>query len=433
MTPLSQQIQRRVADFIAREHLLPMSADASSGCLVGLSGGPDSVAVLHLLHQLRYRCVALHCNFHLRGAESDRDEQFCRSLCQQLGIELRVQEFDTFGYMQQQHLSLEMAARQLRYQWWQQVVDETQFDVIALGHHRDDSIETLLINLMRGTGIQGLTGIVAHNASTHVIRPLLCLSRQEILAYLADVGLSYVTDSTNAECDTLRNELRNHILPLMEQALPQCRQGITTTLTHLQATAAFADRYIDALDRRLTITQCRWGITWHELRLADLHEALADSELVADFCFEWRRRHTSSQTQVITTPDLLYTMPSDPDELLAHRPQLVEKVLSGDAEPDINPVDTLTETFDLSTISLPLTLRRWCEGDRMAPLGMHGHTKLISDLMTNAHYTPMQKATTWVINDASGSILWAIGLRMSDSHKIKPETRKKLMLQIIPE
>ena len=256
MSQKSQHILQRVAEFIEKKGLLmppqleplaPSSARVQrseqplkpfeplepfkpllSPTYVALSGGPDSVALLHILHTLGYECKALHCNFHLRGAESDRDQQFCETLCASLGIPLEVRQFDTFAYMKEHHLSVEMAARELRYNWWQSLTP------IALGHHQDDSIETMLMNLMRGTGIHGMTGIVARNEARHIIRPLLCLSRQDIVDYLSDNGLTYVTDSTNAENETLRNQIRNQLLPLMEQMVPQARQGIAQTMEHLQ-------------------------------------------------------------------------------------------------------------------------------------------------------------------------------------------------------
>ena len=248
MSQISQHILQRVAEFIAKKGLFFSRESETTGnpfVYVGLSGGPDSVALLHILHTLGYKCKALHCNFHLRGAESDRDQQFCETLCASLGIPLEVRQFDTLAYMQEHQLSVEMAARELRYNWWQSLthgeglgkvkkssngsngcltpsipfkplltpLNPSNPTFIALGHHQDDSIETMLMNLMRGTGIHGMTGIVARNEAKHVIRPLLCLSRQDIVGYLNDNGLSYVTDSTNAETDTLRNQIRNQLLP----------------------------------------------------------------------------------------------------------------------------------------------------------------------------------------------------------------------------
>ncbi len=477
MSQKSQHILQRVAEFIEKKGLLPPRLEPLLTPLnpsepfeplepfkplltptyVGLSGGPDSVALLHILHTLGYECKALHCNFHLRGAESDRDQQFCERLCASLGIPLEVRHFDTFAYMEQHHLSVEMAARELRYNWWHELSNPGPSLIplhrgknpaatncpppmqgergglpIALGHHQDDSIETMLMNLMRGTGIHGMTGIVARNEAKHIIRPLLCLSRQEIVDYLSENGLSYVIDSTNAENETLRNQIRNQLLPLMEQMVPHVRQGIARTMEHLQGTEWFADRYL-GLFEALTEHHSQWGIEWDELNIAKAAQQFP--EHLEDYLHEWTAEHTiATRTQVVRTPKLLYTMPFDEQELDSHRPQLTfeEKTLDAPMRLVPRPSSPFENTFDADTLTHPLTLRRWREGDRIAPLGMKGRTRLISDLFTDAHYSPMQKATTWLLCDATGDIVWAIGLHMSDRHKVSPATKRIIKIRVTP-
>lgn len=399
MTEYSQHIVQRVAAFIEQNHLL----DANVRTLyAGLSGGPDSVALLHILGTLGNKLIALHCNFHLRGDESDRDQRFCEQLCHDLGIELRVKEFDTRAYMQAHHLSLEMAARELRYDWWHSILNSQTFQnplnsklstlnsLIALGHHQDDSIETLLMNLMRGTGLQGLTGIVAYNPETQVIRPLLCLSRQEILDYLADNNLRYVCDSTNFENDTLRNQVRNQLLPLMEQLLPQARQGIVTTLQNLQPEAALSQLAIEQYIKRQATARTGDGYTYYVLPSP------------CPYPFHVQRHFARMGYQVegnVATP-IQQPLPEHP-----------------------LPDETLSETFDRDQLKFPLRWRRWQQGDRMAPLGMDGHTKLVSDLFTNAHYLPIEKQMAWVLEDAQGQILWIPRLRMSHLARVTDQTR----------
>ena len=481
MSQKSQHILQRVAEFIEKNELLMPppkqvfcprcsgdrgGAEERGGLYIGLSGGPDSVALLHILHTLGYKCKALHCNFHLRGAESDRDQQFCEALCASLGIPLEVRHFDTFAYMEQHHLSVEMAARELRYNWWSDLTDGEGLrkvknssnsskgclppsnlsnlsnpsnpsnlsnpTLVALGHHQDDSIETMLMNLMRGTGIHGMTGIVARNEAKHIIRPLLCLSRQDIVDYLSENGLSYVIDSTNAENETLRNQIRNQLLPLMEQMVPQVRQGIARTMEHLQGTEWFSDRYL-GLFEALTEHHSQWGIEWDELNIAKA--ARQFPEHLEDYLHEWTAEHTiPSRTQVVRTPKLLYTIPFDEQELDSHRPQLTfeEKTLDAPMRLVPRPSSPFENTFDADTLTHPLTLRRWREGDRIAPLGMKGRTRLISDLFTDAHYSPMQKATTWLLCDATGDIVWAIGLHMSDRHKVSPATKRIIKIRVTP-
>lgn len=431
MNLISPHILQRVADFISQNRLLPSPSEPSAPTFVALSGGPDSVALLHILHTLGYECQALHCNFHLRGAESDRDQQFCEAFCASLGITLEVRQFDTFSYKKEHHLSAEMAARELRYGWWRDLrTSQTpQTPLIALGHHQDDSIETMLMNLMRGTGIHGLTGIVARNEAAHVIRPLLCLSRGDIMGYLHENGLSYVTDSTNAENDTLRNKIRNQLLPLMEQMVPQVRQGIAQTMEHLHGTEWLADRYLGLFDA-LTRHYCQWGLEWDELLIDEA--ARQFPQHLEDFLHEWTAKHTIPQrTQVVRTPRLLYTKPLDEQEPERHRPQLTteEKTLDHPMRLVPSPSSPFENMFDADTLRLPLALRRWQEGDRIAPLGMNGRTRLVSDLFSDAHYSPMQKAATWLLCDATGDIVWVIGLHMSDHHKITPTTKRILSVR----
>lgn len=429
MSQISHNILQRVTHFIEQQQLFLAPA---SPVLVGLSGGADSVTLLHILHTLGFECQALHCNFQLRGEESDRDEMFCRQLCQWLDVPIQVKHFDTRRHMREHHLSLEMSARQLRYEWWASMTDaQTR---IALGHHQDDSIETLLINLMRGTGIQGMTGIVAHNEQTHVVRPLLCLSRHDILDYLSDNGLSYVIDSTNAENDTLRNQIRNQLLPLMEQMVPQVRAGIAQTIGHLQGSATFANRLLDEYDH-LTEHHNQCGLQWDELQIERLQAHFTDREC-SDYLFEWQRRHCNPATQrTIRTDSLIYTCPADAREFDTHRPAMVWRIqnITPGASFQKNAPGEYSAMFDADSVTLPLILRRWREGDRIAPLGMNGHTKLVSDLFTNAHYTPMQKATTWLLTDSTGAILWVAGLRISELHKITPSTSRVIKVLMSTE
>lgn len=444
MSQISENILRRVADFIEQEHLFPDAEPTSTAVAgqssalarvyVGFSGGPDSVCLLDILQRLGYACEALHCNFHLRDEESDRDELFCRQICLKMDVPLQVKHFDTHAYMRKQHLSLEMAARRLRYQWWDSIPGR-----IALGHHQDDSIETLLINLMRGTGIHGLTGIVPYNAASRVARPLLCLSRQDILDYLRDNDLSYVIDSTNAHCDTVRNQIRHQLLPLMEQLLPQARQGIASTMRHLQGSTLLADAQLASLDR-LTVHHRRWGLQWDELPLQPLRTTLAEllpdapAELLADTVLHyWKERHCDAASQTVAhDSQRVYTTPLDVDAFEQYRPQLSTSLEAATSLPDslANPSAT-SSYFDADKVQMPLTLRRWREGDRIAPLGMQGHHKLVSDLFSNAHFSPMQKATTWLVCDASDAIVWVPGLRMSESHKVTPETTRILTIRLL--
>lgn len=214
--------------------------------VVGLSGGSDSVCLLHLLKTLNYPLVACHCNFELRGAESERDQAFVSQLCQQWHIKLHTIRFNTLDYAAANHLSVEMAARELRYNYFSQLIQQLGAQAVAVAHHRDDNIETLLLNLIRGTGIDGLAGMRPRNGE--VVRPLLECTHQHILQYLSEQGLEYITDSTNLQNCCTRNKIRNQLLPLLEEINPQIRQTLSTNQTNL----AIASRvYHQAIDQSL--------------------------------------------------------------------------------------------------------------------------------------------------------------------------------------
>ncbi|MCD8293570.1 MAG: tRNA lysidine(34) synthetase TilS [Prevotellaceae bacterium] len=238
-------MKRKVAQFIASQRLM----EPGGKVLVAVSGGADSVALLRVLLALGYTCEAAHCNFSLRGAESLRDEAFVRSLCATLQVPLHVARFDTRREARTRHVSIEMAARELRYGWFEQLRSDVGAAVIAVAHHRDDSVETILLNLIRGTGISGLCGIRPRNG--YVVRPLLCTSREEITAYLQAIGQPYVTDSTNLQPSFTRNKIRLRLLPLMEEMNPSVRQSLVDMATRLTDVALVYRHSMDEARQRV--------------------------------------------------------------------------------------------------------------------------------------------------------------------------------------
>ena len=204
---------------------------AQQPVLVALSGGADSVALLRVLLAAGCDCRAAHCNFHLRGEESMRDEQFVRDLCQRLDVPLTVKDFDVTAYQCEHGGSVEMACRELRYTWFEQERQRQGCSVIAIAHHADDQVETFFLNLLRGTGAKGLSGMQRLNG--HIWRPLLGVSRNDLLEYLSSLGQDYVTDSTNAQNDYRRNQLRNIVLPVIEQQFPSSDRRILDTMDNL--------------------------------------------------------------------------------------------------------------------------------------------------------------------------------------------------------
>ena len=246
---MNDKLVLKVRKYITEHQLL----NESQRYIVALSGGADSVCLLLVLKELGFHVDAVHCNFHLRGEESDRDEAFCMHICQELNIHLHRVHFDTNEYASLYHLSIEMAARELRYKFFEQLRRDIGAAGICVAHHRDDSVETLLINLIRGTGIHGLTGIMPVNGK--IIRPLLCVSREEIVEYLALRHQKYVIDSTNMQDTFVRNKIRLKVLPLMREINPSVSENITKTAERINEAVKVFDEAISQKSNEAIISK----------------------------------------------------------------------------------------------------------------------------------------------------------------------------------
>lgn len=389
--------------------------------IVALSGGADSVALLLLLKNAHFNVHAAHCNFHLRGEESDRDEAFCVELCQRLGVELHRAHFDTREYAELHKVSIEMAARELRYKWFEQLRQDIGAAGICVAHHRDDSAETVLLNLVRGTGLRGLTGIQPRNG--YILRPLLCVSRAEIETFLAEKGQKYVTDSTNWEADVQRNVVRLAVLPLLRRLNPAVVENIQRTAENL----AEAQQVLNVTIAKINSSNI--------LNLSDL-EIYGSSEYLA---FEWLKKYGFNGDQVrqildaetgkIISSATGYDVLKDRGRLIVEPalqpfksmriPEEGTYFLGDNARFSVRkkPVYVSKEphivTLDAAKIQFPLTIRRVEEGDWMQPYGMKGR-KLLSDLMTDLKMTVFEKRRQLVVVDNQGVVVWAVGLRVAD-------------------
>ena len=417
--------------------------------LVALSGGADSVALLLVLRQLGYHCLAAHCNFHLRGQESMRDEHFVRELCQRLEVVLQVEDFDVALYQQHHHASVEMACRELRYHWFDTLLQRTQAQAIAVAHHHDDNLETMLLNLLRGTGIDGLAGMRPKRG--HVVRPLLCATRSDVEAYLAACRQPYVTDSTNLESHYARNRIRNIVLPAIEREFPGVRRALTTTMHHLGDAALVFDQW-----KEQAIAQAH---TPGGLQLAPLlqHPALARyliHEVLKDYGFSMAlcaqieqclRSHPTgrpvfhSKTHALTLLDDSGAALVEPLAASARHEQQVDVHDTSSLDIDLS-IEFGTEPFSPSLCDgrrrvafshellqcQRLTVRPWAHGDQMRPFGMAGR-RLVSDILTEAHYTREQKRTAPMLV-ADGQIIWAIGVRAAQAYPVTPGSTHYLLL-----
>ena len=358
--------------------------------LVALSGGADSVALLRVLHELGYHQHALHCNFHLRGEESNRDERFVTRLCQEQGIPLSIKHFHTREYARGQHMSIEMAARAQRYEWFREQIRAHKAQGIAVAHHRDDQAETLLLNLLRGTGLRGMAGMWSHRDG--VIRPLLCVGRQDILRYLASACQDYVTDSTNLERDAIRNRIRMDVLPLLEAINPQATSALASLGNIIQGSMPHYREGIRQGMQARGITPQRFGRQWLTGTLLDRADLVAEEKGTE-----------------------------------ARMPAIEERIVD-----KMQPAQPDTAYFDADRLQATLHTRRVRRGDRMIPLGMKGW-KLVSDLMTDRKLNRFQKERQCVVTSGE-DIIWAVGLRTDNRFRVTTQTTRILQLRaVMPE
>ncbi len=434
----------RISDFIAANNLLTPGAKV----VAGVSGGADSTALLVILTRLGYHVHAVHCNFHLRGAESDRDQQFVTDLCAKLGVELEVCNYDTESYARQHGISIEMAARDLRYADFNRIMQEQGASAICIAHHRDDSVETVLLNLIRGTGLRGLTGIKPVNGN--IIRPLLCVSRAQIEQWLSEIGQPYVTDSTNLETDYTRNKIRNQLLPLMRTVNPDVDNAISTTAQHLQQAYTV---YNDALDKARAQVLNGSTISIPELKRLPSPQAFL-FELLSPLGFNsaqindvWASvdsqpgtRFLSATHQIIKDRDNFTISPvSEVDSTymtVSLTPGTAVTLPDGrrlrvSSAPAGTPIshDPSIATFDAAQLTdSTVTIRRWHEGDRFVPFGMKG-SKLVSDLLTDCKVSPACRENQLVAT-MGNDIIWVLGIRSSNRHRVSSRTATQLILTL---
>ena len=420
---------RKVSQFIEEKHLLGFGDKV----LVALSGGADSVALLRVLLRLGYACEAAHCNFHLRGEESVRDERFVRALAESLGVPLHVIHFDTNAYAASHNISVEMAARELRYDWFAKVRQECGAKVVAVAHHRDDSVETFLLNLVRGTGINGLQGIRPVNGE--VVRPLLCVSRAEILDYLSSLGQDYVTDSTNLQDEFVRNKLRLNVIPMLETINPSVSDTIAETARRLADVAQVYQEAIQVARKRVmpdgeTIdipALCResgaqnllfellYPLGFNAAQVSDVFRALHG---------ESGRMFHSREWTLLIDRDRLIRRPSGEVE---PQPELcVERM---EVDTDFLVPHTNEEAYiDASMVHGELTLRKWQSGDKFIPFGMKGF-KSVRNYLRDKKFSRFEKERQWVVCDGD-RIVWLVNERVDNRFRVMPETRLVIKMKV---
>lgn len=419
--------------------------------ILAFSGGVDSVVLATLLLKLNYKFELAHCNFNLRGKESEKDESFCKSFAKNHNLKIHVQNFDTKSYMKIKKLSVQMAARELRYHWFNQLVKVHHYDFIVTAHHANDTIETLLVNLIRGTGINGLIGIP--DKQNKIVRPLLFFSKHEILTYAEKNKINFRHDSSNDEVKYARNYIRHKIINDLKKINPSVEKTLLNNIELFKQAALIVNAYSTEKRKQFVKeNKNRIEISYRNL-LKETSPHLLLHEWLAPFGFN------SSQTEQLfeslkekSTGKLFlsenYQLLINRESILVEPKQTLE---TNDEEFEIKSVvefqnlpikivavktkskslstDKNIGLFDADLIKFPLQLRKWKQGDKFMPLGMNNFKKL-SDFFISNKIPLTEKNKIWLLVNANEEIIWVVGKRIDDRFKVSPDTKSILKLEL---
>jgi tRNA(Ile)-lysidine synthase len=421
--------------------------------LLAVSGGLDSVVMAHLFAETDYDCAIAHCNFQLRGEDSYADEAFVRSLAELLEMPVYVERFDVEREMEEKGVSLQMAARDLRYEWFTSLALRYSFNAIATAHNLNDSVETFFLNLARGTGIRGLTGIPDRNEN--VIRPILFAARKEIEAYAQSRNLSYREDSSNRETKYQRNKIRHDVIPALEQINPAFIHTMASNMERLVEIREMVEKSVDTV-REEIFQRISGKIRIHTGQLVKLDPVSTWMyELFAPFGFTRHqckdieqllqsgsgKRFLSPSHQLFKDRDQLILVESkaesferyylDTPEKHSSLPFSMDLEVIERSELDHIPSGRNIACLDYDEIQFPLTIRRWLHGDYFYPLGMN-QIKKLSDFFVDEKVPVPLKDRTWIL--ASGKkVVWIIGHRIDNRFRISEKTQRVLLLRFHPD
>lgn len=423
---------------------------AEQKILLAVSGGKDSVLMAHMFKRAGFNFGIAHCNFNLRGNESQRDDAFVKLLASNLNVPFYVAHFETEAYARQQQISTQMAARNLRYQWFETLRKDNNYDFIAVAQHQNDSIETVLLNLTRGTGISGMHGILPKR--DHIIRPLLFLSRPQIDEIVAENHIDFVEDSSNQTCKYARNKIRLNVIPQLQQINPNLEQTFAQNIFRFAQTEELLQNVVAQIRSQI---QQPIGANFH-FKITAIEnlkpQQLLFFELIKDFNFSYpvvtevlfslhKQSGTSfySSTHRITIDrmDLIISP-------LANQSDAPVFIHVNDREVNFHSQKislfcttstgiekSLTKAFvDFDKLIFPLSIRFKQNGDKFIPLGMHSAKKL-SDFFIDAKVSLPQKEETPILVNGNGEIIWVAGLRLDNRYKVVSTTKKVAIFELI--
>lgn len=440
---------KRFLDFIKDNQLIKDKQKT----LLAVSGGPDSVAMVELFSQSGFDFAIAHCNFQLRSDESDEDEQFVVQLSQRYGVPLFLTHFDTKKFAQSKGISIQMAARDLRFEWFKEIKEEHKFDYIATGHHLEDGIETFLINLNRGTGLKGLRGIIPKQGD--LIHPLLFCNKGEILNFLKKQGIDYRSDSSNESDKYIRNQLRHHVIPKLQEInsgfnermsenferlnnqyllLEELLQEKIRIITHQKNDQTYVD-IASLLDFTMPLELLRvilepYGFTYSNCKDVIVSLKNGQSGKIFNSC---KHQLLRDRTHLIINarPDTpinkeFYRLNRDTFQI--EEPFHLEQIVTQNWPDKTILLNPKNASLDAAKLKFPLTIRKWQKGDRFIPFGMKGFKK-VSDYLIDNKVSLFDKDNTWVI--CSGEdIVWLVGHRVDNRYKIDKNTDEIMVLKL---
>lgn len=418
--------------------------------LAAVSGGIDSVLMVHLLKAAGYDFGIAHCNFQLRGDEALRDQAFCRNLATTLGVPFHTVNFDTEHYAAENKISIQMAARDLRYQWFDTISQRSDYEVVALAHHQNDTIETILLNLTRGTGIAGLHGILPKNGK--LVRPLLFLTRAEIQTIVTTEGLTFVEDSSNASAKYARNKIRLEVVPKLKELNPSLEKTFENNLLHFRELEQLLEIRLDEL--RQTLPQIHNDLTYlpitkvkklnpKRLLLFKLLDEYGFNETTIGDLIASLDRHpgrvfeSGTHTLLLDRDNIILKLKAaaPPAEVIINAADheanfgVYKLNLLHDDSPLIIKDNPLAVSIDANKLVYPLRMRSWHEGDHFFPLGMKGKKKL-SDFFINQKVPLHQKEGIPVLVNGNGEIMWIGGYRPDERYKVSDNTKKVTIFEL---
>jgi tRNA(Ile)-lysidine synthase len=413
---------------------------------LAVSGGLDSMVLLHLIKQLPYEIAVLHCNFQLRGVESFDDQSFVQQYCDENNIPVFITQFDTEAFAKDYKLSTQVAARELRYSWFYELLETEKFDYILTAHHADDNLETFLINLARGTGLDGLTGIPEQNDK--IIRPLLPFSRDEILQYAEENNIEWREDSSNASNKYLRNKIRHDLIPVLKEINPNFLNAFQKTQSFLQESQEMVeDASImiyqqvakeEGEDIHFDLTQLKklpnyksylyqwlneFGFTaWNDIY--DLVDGQSGKQVFSEEFRLLKDRNKLILSPFSETHEKAEYLITEKDSEV-NFPLRLKLCRVDDITIDSNRVIFVDE----EKIRFPLVLRKWNEGDVFHPFGMQGKSKKVGKLFKDQKLSLLEKEKIWILC-SDNQIVWVVGIRQDERFKIEKTTNKILKIEL---